>query len=296
MKKITAIICTLLAAAMLSGCGGESESSAPSELIVQGGGEDTEKQKFPVTLSDGTVIESEPQSAASLSPAATEIVAELGYSGKLCAVSRYCDYPQGLVGVTVGSSENPDIDKLLELAPDVVFTMSGIAERERYTLNAAGIAVVELSAPENVLDYVQLYQNVGTAFGGEAEGTAAGEKAAAALASSAEGIKLGSFVYVTPKLTAAAGGTFENAVLSLCGKNICKGQGYTSDAEMLDGTPDYIIAADSLSESDISGNTLFSEMLSAGAKLVFVPAERFERPSARIADVFGALRNAVTSE
>ncbi len=296
MKKITAIICTILAAAMLSGCGGESESSAPSELIIQGGGEDTEKQKFPVTLSDGTVIENEPQSAASLSPAATEIVAELGYSDKLCAVSRYCDYPQGLVGVTVGSSENPDMDKLLELAPDVVFTMSGIAERERYTLNAAGIAVVELSAPENVLDYVQLYKNIGTAFGGEAEGAAAGEKAAAALASAAEGIKLGSFVYVTPKLTAAAGGTFENAVLSLCGKNICKGQGYISDAEMLDGTPDYIIAADSLSESDISGNTLFSEMLSAGAKLVFVPAERFERPSARIADIFSAIKSAVTSE
>lgn len=296
MKKTAGIICALLAAAMLTGCGEGSESSAPSELIIQGREEEPSKPVFPVALSDGTVIESEPESVASLSPAATEIIAELGFSDRLCAVSRYCDYPRGLVGVTVGSSENPDIDKLLELAPDVVFTMSGIAERERYTLNAAGITVVELSAPDSVPDYVQLYRTVGTVFGGGSEGAAAGEKATAGLAGAADGIKLGSFVYVTPKLTAAAGDTFESAVLSLCGKNICTGHGYISDAEAEVGTPEYIIAADSLTQGDISGSALLSGMLSDGARLVFVPAERFERPSARIADIFAALRDGIRGE
>ena len=104
---------------------------------------------------------------------------------------------------------------------------------------------------------------------------------------------------MTPKLTAAGSDTFESAVLSLCGRNLCAGGGY---AELPGETeaPQYIIAADSLSEADISGNTAYSRMISSGAKVLFVPAERFERPSARLSEVFkslsGQLSGSVTAE
>lgn len=287
MKKMYAAA-AIMAAVMLTGCGGET-SSAPSEIIVAGGNTaEAEQGIFPVRLPDGTEIESEPQRIASLSPAATEILAELGYADRLCAVSRYCDYPDGLPEVSAGSSENPDIDKLTELAPDVIFTMSALAEREIYSLNSAGITVVALSAPKTVEDYGNLYRTAAVVFSGGEAGAAAAEKAVAALKSSASGVELGAFIYVTPKLTAAGADTFESAVLSLSGKNIFTGEGYAEAAEETD-IPQYIIAADSLTEADIAGNSVYSAMISSGAELLFVPAERFERPSARLSEVFSAL-------
>ena len=111
MKKFARIIPALLAASMLAGCSGDN-SPAPSEIIITGVTSEAENAVFPVKLADGTMIDHAPESAASLSPAATEILAELGYSDRLTAVCRYCDFPEGLTSQPAGSSENPDIDKL----------------------------------------------------------------------------------------------------------------------------------------------------------------------------------------
>lgn len=285
----------LLTAAMLTGCCGGT-SSAPTEIVIDGGGaSNIEKSAFPVELSDGTVIEAAPKSAASLSPAATEILAELGYADRICAVSRYCDYPEGLNKENAGSSENPDIDKLTQLAPDVVFTLSALAEREIYALKEAGIAVVNLTAPKSVEDYGRLYGTITSVFEGEEAGNAAAQKAVSDLKAAAA-VKLDSFVYVTPKLTAAGADTFEGAVLSLCGENLCTKAGYTNSAEDCAEIPQYIIAADNLTREDIAGSALFSDMISGGAELLFVPAERFERPSARLADVFTAISEQLSGQ
>lgn len=287
MKKAFATF-GLIAAVMLAGCGGET-SSTPSEIIVTGGNtSEAEQGIYPVKLPDGTEIKSEPERIASLSPAATEILAELGYSDRLCAVSRYCDYPDGLPEVTAGSSENPDIDKLTELSPDVVFTMSALAEREIYTLDSAGITVVTLSAPKTLEDFGKLYGTAAEVFSGSVAGDSAAEKAVSELKNSASGVELGTFIYVTPKLTAAGSDTFESAVLSLCGRNLCAGAGYAELSEETEA-PQYIIAADSLTEAEISGNAVYAGMISSGAEVLFVPAGRFERPSARLSEVFSAL-------
>lgn len=295
MKKTTGIIAALLAAVILTGCGEKETSSLPSEIIVEGGDTTSaDTAVFPLELADGTVISAAPERVASLSPAATEIIAELGYSDRLCAVSRYCDYPEGLNKQTAGSSENPDIDRLIELAPEVLFTVSPLAEREVYALEAAGITVADIAAPTSLKQYGAMYGTITAVFEGEEAGKAAAEKAENALRSAASGIELGTFIYVTPKLSAAGADTLESAVLSLCGTNLFTGEGYSVPDEDLPEPPQYIIAADSLTESDISKSAVYSAMLSGGAKLLFVPAERFERPSARLSDVFSAIREQMT--
>lgn len=293
MKKIFATFAVLLTAALLTGCG-EDNSSVPTEIIVDGSGTKEESTVFPVILADGTAIDHAPETAASLSPAATEIIAELGFGDKLCAVSRYCDFPENVCSVTAGSSENPDIDKLAELAPDVLFTLTPLSERERYTLENSGITVVELNSPETVSDYGALYGTVTTVFEGEEAGKAAAEKAEQELKkSAAECAFSGSYIYVTPKLTAAGSNTFENAVLSLCGRNVCTADGYSSAAEDISEAPEYIIASDTLTAADITGSELFGSY-AADAKIVFVPSDRFERPSARINGIFTSLSNSET--
>ena len=247
---------------------------------------EAENAVFPVKLADGTMIDHAPESAASLSPAATEILAELGYSDRLTAVCRYCDFPEGLTSQTAGSSENPDIDKLTELHPEVLFTTSPLAEREVYALQTAGITIVELPAPKSIEDYGGLYGTIAAVFSGEEAGKAASGKAVSDLESAASSVEMGTFIYVTPKLTAAGADTFESAVLSLCGSNLCAAFGYSESADGITGTPEYIVAANSLTESDIAGSELFGGFVSDGAKVVFVPAQRFERPSGRLAEIF----------
>lgn len=274
-----------ISAVMLTGCGGGS-SSVPTEIVIPAATAESENPEFPLKLADGTMIDHAPESAASLSPAATEIIAELGCSDRLTAVCRYCDYPEGLTAQTAGSSENPDIEKLTELHPEVLFTTSPLAEREIYALQTAGITIVELSAPKTVEDYGAMYATIAEVFGGSEAGKAAQDSAVDALKTAAAGVSLGTFIYVTPKLTAAGSDTFEGAVLSLCGENLCAAAGYIESAEDISGAPEYIIAADSLAESDITGSELFGGLVSDETKIIFVPAQRFERPSGRLTEIF----------
>lgn len=228
MRKKLAAICLITTALVLSGCGEKEETSVPSEIIIDGSVPETEQaeeQMFPLTLDDGTVIDHSPDSVASLSPAVTEILSELGYGDRICAVSRYCDYPEDICTVTVGSCENPDIGRLTELSPDVLFTLTPLAEREKYALEQAGITIVDLSAPSSVEDYAGLYSTISAVFEGKQAGTGSAKKARNALESASAAVQLGTFVYVTPKLTCAGAGTFESAVLSLCGENLFKGDG-----------------------------------------------------------------------
>lgn len=284
-RKLTALLSLALAAVMLTGCGGES-SSVPTEIVISGTTSEAENAVFPVKLGDGTMIDHSPASVASLSPAATEIIAELGYSDRLTAVCRYCDYPEGLTAQSAGSSENPDIDKLTELHPEVLFTTSPLAEREEYALQTAGITVVELSAPKTVEDYGNMYATVAAVFAGGDAGKAAAENAVSALKAAASAVDLGKFVYLTPKMTAAGSDTFESAVLSLCGENLCTASGYSESADDIAGTPATVIAANCFLGSDILVSEAFGGLVADGAKLYMVPYERFERPSGRLTEIF----------
>ncbi len=290
----------LLAAFCLvfTGCNTPSEeesSSLPTEIIVSDTAHETiEAQIFPIEIC-GTEIKSEAKKVVSLSPAVTEIIAELGFSDRLAARSTYCDYPE-LSAPTVGSSENPDIEAITALKPDVVFTLSALSERDIYALNDEGCAVIRLSVPTTIEQYGRLYCDIASAFMGEEAAKPYGDEAVKRLKAAAEGIDIGSFIYVTDKLTAAGEGTFESAVLSLCGENVCTAEGY-SELLSLEGTaPEYIIVSDSLTLSDISYDEVLSVLIYNGAEVVFVSPSSFERPSLRTADVFKQFKDDETTE
>lgn len=286
MKKLIPFL--LISCLMLTGCETDEESSSttiPSEIVVSSVPVETvEEAAFPVEVC-GVELTEAAKRTVSLSPAVTEIMAELGYTAKLRGISSYCDYPE-LTLQTVGSSENPDINVILGLSPDVVFTLSGMSERDIYAISNEGAAVVCLEPPVSIEGYAKLYSDIASVFVGEAQGRAAGEDAVKALTAAAEKTAIGSFVYVTDKLTAAGTGTFESAVLSLSGSNICTADGYADIMTLSDASPDYIVASDKLTMDDIKGDDTLSAMISNGAEVVFVTSQRFERPSARTAEIF----------
>ena len=292
-KNLFAVLCGVILVTGVTGCSKKDEP-APSEISVSDGEEGN--TPFPAA-SCGVRLEKAPEKVVSLSPAATEIICELGFEDKLVGISDYCDFPAGLSALKVGSTENPDIDTIVGLKPDAVFTLSALSERETYTLNQANIAVLTAEPPQNMEGYSALYREIATAFYGN--GTDAGEKetklsvkagadARSALEKASKSVQLDSFVYVTGKLTAAGVGTFESAVLELSGENVCGESGYVS-LENLEAAPNYIIADSALSEDDLAADETLSGFIDGGAKIKFVDASLFERPSARTALVFEQL-------
>lgn len=298
MKIAKKILAVTLGIILLTGCDKGDTSSMPDELIVSNVGGETEVGAFPVEIC-GTELSAAAERVVSLSPAVTEIIAEIGFADRLCGISSYCDYPENMDIPAFGSSENPDIEGIIAATPDVVFTLSGLAERDVYALEAEGIAVVQPTVPASLEEYARLYKDISAAFCGreltdsekETEKAALiGNTARTALEAKADNLRLGSFVYVTGKTTIAGGGTFENAVLSLVGENLCDAEGYCS-AEELGGErlPDYVVADGSLSEEDLYADEIIAAMLYEGAQPLFVTARCFERPTARTAEVFAEL-------
>lgn len=284
---------------LLTGCDREGEeSSLPSEIVVSGGDiSEPEKLPFPVNTC-GVRLEKAVERAVSLSPAATEIICELGFQSALVGVSGYCDYPENLSVQSVGSTENPDINAIIQLRPDAVFTLSMLSEREAYTLDQAGIAVLTATVPTNMEGYTTLYKEIASAFYGKeltdsqkevTKALQAGKDARSALEKAAQTVEHYTFVYVTEKLTIAGADTFESAVLSISGENKYTGGGYLTVEELDCETPTFLIADSTLSEDDINNNEKLSDLLYNGAELRFVNSRCFERPTARTAEVFANL-------
>lgn len=289
LKRISAAL--LCGAVLLCGC---ENNDVPSELVVS---EITVSEETPFpAVSCGETLDKAVEKAVSLSPAATEIICELGFGDKLVGISDYCDYPENLTVPKVGSTENPDLEGIIKLSPDAVFTLSELSERDKYELNRAGIKVLTCKCASDLESYGVMYREFATAFyGNEKSGSLkdetkpfeAGKNARSALEKAAENVKLKKFVYVTRKLTFAGNSTFENAVLGLCGENICTESGYVEASAL--GQPDFIIADNELSEAELNENSVISAMIDGGAEVKFVNAEHFSRPSARTSEIFGEI-------
>lgn len=293
MRLKKALCALLLCAFVLCGC--EDTEYLPSEVVVSDSEINEESVKPFPALVCGVTLEKAVERVVSLSPAMTEIICELGFQSRLAAVSNYCDYPENLGLKTVGSTENPDIEAIIELKPDAVFTLSLLSERDIYSLNREGIAVLTPKIPESIEDYYTMYKEIAAAFygheisnpdKGEQKTVEIANKARLELENAASKVSFESFVYVTELLTLAGSDTFAGAVLGLSGENLCKESGYVSSDFCAGKTPKYIIADDKLSEEKISSNAVFAQMLDAGAKLIFVSSSCFERPTARTANVF----------
>lgn len=298
-KCLCAVLCG--AVMMCTGCG-KSGGSQPTEISVDGSGEDA-SAAFPAE-SCGVTLAKAPEKAVSLSPAVTEIICELGLKSALVGISDYCDFPENLSAQKAGSTENPDIERILTLKPDAVFTLSPLSERETYTLEQAGIAVLTAEPPKDMEGYSVLYREIAAAFygkettGDEKETTKAvkaGADARSEVEKAAKSVSLGSFVYVTEKLAIAGTDTFESAVFGLCGTNSCNEKGYVSPETMGEAAPEYIIADNTLTESDLSADPTLNALIVGGAKVRFVDSARLERPSARLAELFGQLADSSAS-
>ncbi|MCG8453991.1 MAG: ABC transporter substrate-binding protein [Spirochaetales bacterium] len=91
------------------------------------------------------------QRVVALSPVITETVFALEQGNSLVGKTEYCDYPPEAQGITtIGSLREPDIEAIAALEPDLVVASAHFSEEHLRQLEALGITVAVLMAPDSL--------------------------------------------------------------------------------------------------------------------------------------------------
>jgi len=91
------------------------------------------------------------------SPEVAEIIAELGGIDKIIARTEYCDYPQKMLDIeSVGDFSSIDIERVIELKPQIIFTAAFEQQEFFDKLQPFGIEVVKIHSNS----FASYYDNV----------------------------------------------------------------------------------------------------------------------------------------
>lgn len=170
MKRMAHLALGLLLALSLAGCRQPqvppSPTPTPPQTPTSGG--------FPLTLTDAlgqpVTLNGPPQRIISLAPSLTEILFALDLGDRVVGVTTFCKYPpEALQKEKVGGYVNPNHEKIVGLAPDVVFATRGTPRSLMEGLRKAGIATFALDQTtfEDVLGSIE---QIGLACGVEKRG------------------------------------------------------------------------------------------------------------------------------
>lgn len=103
-----------------------------------------------------------PARVVSLAPNITEIVFALGKGGALVGRTDYCDYPAEAGEIqSVGSITNPNIEKIVQLNPDIVIASTHFQKAVLTKLESLGITVAVLDGEDSFDGVYQTIEQVG---------------------------------------------------------------------------------------------------------------------------------------
>jgi iron complex transport system substrate-binding protein len=103
----------------------------------------------------------------SLCPSLTELVFDLGLGESLVGRTKFCVHPVGLVDSVekVGGTKNPKIDRIVQLAPDVVLLNEEENRLEdAEALRAAGVTC-HTSMPRTIAETAAMVRSIGASLG-----------------------------------------------------------------------------------------------------------------------------------
>lgn len=122
--------------------------------------------RFPASIGS-TTFDHVPKKVISLSPAITETLYCLGYGGRLVGVSDYCSVPTEAKKLPCcGNALLPDIEDIIELKPDLIFSSALLSAKDRDLLGEAGIKTVVVEHAETTQGVIENYRLICTAFEG----------------------------------------------------------------------------------------------------------------------------------
>ena len=115
-------------------------------------------------------FDSTPERIISVAPSVTEIVYALGKGDGLIGRTDYCDYPAEAASVeSVGSLMEPNIEKIIDLEPDVVIVSTHFKPENIEILENAGVKVVGFYNDESFEAVYDIIANIGLLLDAESE-------------------------------------------------------------------------------------------------------------------------------
>lgn len=253
--------------------------------------------KFPVYFYHGDKvykIDEEPTRIVSMAPSVTEILFAIGAGDKVVGRTTYCDYPAQVKDIdVVGSLYEPDLEKLLDLEPNLVIAATHMNQDIMNMLETAEIPALTQATPGKVYEIYSFIEKLGAVTGNNYE--------ARALVSTLKAKQQRVNVFaakqtVKPSVYYVVGtgqygeytagdGTFINDVLMMSGANNVANDvaGWKYSIEkLIDHNPEYLLGnAFSKSTMEASDSYASLEALKDG-KYVIVNENVFNRPGPRV--------------
>ena len=159
IKKITSVILTICVFMVFTGC----SKTADPKVDNSNSGTIT---SYPLTFVDSNkktiTIEKKPERIVSLAPNITETIFALGQGKSLVGRTDYCDYPQEAISVdSVGSITKPNIEKIIELKPDLVISSKLLNEDVITKLETLKIKIIVINGAANFDGVYDSITNIG---------------------------------------------------------------------------------------------------------------------------------------
>lgn len=126
---------------------------------------DETSEFYPFDIEDGFgdmwTFEEEPHRLISLAPSHTEILFALGLEENIVGVSTYDDYPEAaLEKEKIGDALSVNLEKIIELEPDLVLNYGFTNDEDLMRLKEAGIKVLGFM-PETIDEVMETIQRIG---------------------------------------------------------------------------------------------------------------------------------------
>lgn len=158
-KNLTAACLAVAMMATFAACGNTSTKEAAASTTKEGS-----VTKYPYTAKDSkgkeVAIEKEPKRIISVAPSVTEIIYALEKGNELVGRTDYDDFPEQVKNVeSIGSLTDPNVEKIIELKPDVVIASTHFKDDVAKKLEDLGIKIVVLY---NANDINGAYDSINT--------------------------------------------------------------------------------------------------------------------------------------
>ncbi len=156
VKKTEVLFLLLIFSIIVAGCSERTEIETVNSSVNLTKTPISENTSYPITIVDDfgfkITINKKPERIVSLAPSNTENLFALGLGDKIIGVTDYCNYPPEALNKTkIGGFTTINIEKILELNPDLVVAAYGNGQQNVETMKNLGLTVVAFN-PKSIKD------------------------------------------------------------------------------------------------------------------------------------------------
>lgn len=256
---------------------------------------------FPATAF-GRQIDGAVDQIISLSPLATEAILSSPSQNALVAVSEYCNKRDNQL-MTVGTPLIPKVDKIIQLAPDVLIVQNPLSEQDRIAIEQSGIVVLQVSSPKNLEGLKEIYRSV-TALTQGAD--RAGWWADRTMADIEQKLSMykASMEYVSKQSAVmlfnsygmvATGDTIEGGIMEIFFDNAVAGKGYFASGidSIIAANPQVIITTDLITYEQLAALGFENTDAYINGQIFYVDMQEFETVSPKSFKTLMGIANSV---